>query len=74
MDEKEAIRLVDLAVCKVSLRPGELLIFKCPESWTPRQIAMYDEYFNAALKDILPGGKAIFVPCGMEVTSTSQEG
>lgn len=48
---------------RLALRPGDILVFKCPRALTPEEF----EELSSRLKERFPDTKAMFLEGGMDV-------
>ena len=51
-----------LRECVTVVAPGETLVLRCPESWTPEQAGMMQEIAAQWLGDYAPDVKVLVVP------------
>lgn len=51
-----------LRECVTVVKPGEVLVLRCPEEWTAEQAQQMQEYANLWLESNAPGVKVLTVP------------
>lgn len=63
MDEQKA---VTIEIGKLQLLPGDTLVIRCPEGWTPDHISNFHEWLDAV--NVLPDGvKILMLPEGSDI-------
>lgn len=67
-------KAVEVKLIELNLKPGAKLAMIAPEDWTPRQIALFGEYFNAALKFKGYNFELLIFPHGSELLSVTPSG
>lgn len=43
-EAEQAFEVVEIKIAKLDLKPGSKLAMICPETWSPRQVAMFQAY------------------------------
>jgi len=56
------IEAVIVEIAKLKILPGEILVLRITESWTPRQIALFNRYFDELMSEKFPGIKTLVLP------------
>jgi hypothetical protein len=51
-----------LAECVTVVRPGEVLVLRCPEGWTPDQAALMQDHASRWLEENAPDVRAMVIP------------
>ena len=51
-----------LAECVTAVKPGEVLVLRCPEGWTPDQAGEMQQHAARWLEENAPGVKVLVVP------------
>ena len=64
-----------LAECVTVVRPGEVLVLRCPEDWVPEQVGEMQRYLSEWLEGNAPDIRVLVVPhLDMAVVQPAQEG
>lgn len=66
-DVAETIKVIELQIQKLDLKPGDKLAIIAPEEWNARQIYMYSVYLDEYLKKNNKDLEVIVFPFGVEL-------
>ena len=68
--DNKIIEVVEFSIGLLELKPNNLIILRAPESWSPREMRIFQEYFTAHMvaKNLLPEGtNFIVLPKEMDI-------